>query len=300
MKAFEIILIVALVIFSFVPVNGIGISVSCGTGTSSDSTSVHGSVDKDVSVDGEVSIDQGSLYPSISVTKPETSTKGGNPNPGIVPPGSKINGLSYGDWNAQWWKWALSMPVDENPLYDTAPASTGQSGNVWFIGSNFAAPSDNGVVDASTDREITVPAGTRLYIPLFNVEASTAEDLGKTKKELKEYDITAMSHVLTDPGHLSAKIDGMRLTDLTQYRAQSGLEYYGPLPDNNVLQALGAQHTPAGTVSKFVADGYCLMTTPLSAGDHSISWRSFYKDNDISFVFKQNVNYKVKVQNCPK
>ena len=34
----------------------------------------------------------------------------GNPNPGVVPVNSNFHGKTYGDWSADWWKWALSIP----------------------------------------------------------------------------------------------------------------------------------------------------------------------------------------------
>ena len=31
---------------------------------------------------------------------------------------SQIFGKSYEDWTAEWWKWAYSIPINENPAYD--------------------------------------------------------------------------------------------------------------------------------------------------------------------------------------
>ena len=49
---------------------------------------------------------------------PSLATAQGNPNPRIAPPNSSPYGLSYGEWGAEWWKWALGVPLAENPFRD--------------------------------------------------------------------------------------------------------------------------------------------------------------------------------------
>ena len=41
---------------------------------------------------------------------------GSRGNPGVVPPGSKTLGLTYGEWSARWWEWAFSIPKSVHPL----------------------------------------------------------------------------------------------------------------------------------------------------------------------------------------
>jgi len=55
----------------------------------------------------------------------------------VVAPDKTFRGLTYGEWSVEWWQWALSLPTDAHPLFDTAPASEGQVGNVWFLGVKF-------------------------------------------------------------------------------------------------------------------------------------------------------------------
>ncbi len=63
----------------------------------------------------------------------------GNPNPSVIPINSKPHGLSYGEWSARWWDWALSIPPTMNPLLDPSGAfcTQGQSGRVWFLAETF-------------------------------------------------------------------------------------------------------------------------------------------------------------------
>src|SRR5437867_3706794 len=44
-------------------------------------------------------------------------------NPGVYPPTSPVFGRTYAEWSAAWWQWALSLPVDQHPLFDTADCS---------------------------------------------------------------------------------------------------------------------------------------------------------------------------------
>jgi hypothetical protein len=231
-------------------------------------------------------------------------------NPGILPPNSRPGGLTYGEWNAKWWQWAYSMPIDSHPLFDTADCSKGQSGNVWFLGSTFATEqATNGDVTATADRKCTIPPGKMLFIPMANVEGSKAENNGQTEAELREYTEEIMDHAI----ELSAEIDGRPIKNLetykaSPYKAPSPLFTFGPLPENNVLQFLyPADKYPemqdnikAGATSDSVADGIYLMLAPLSVGKHTIHFKGMFKfteDQDGSdFVFKQDINYQITVK----
>src|SRR3972149_2756089 len=89
-----------------------------------------------------------------------------NPNPGVLPVNSNSYGMTYGEWSARWWQWALSMPVDKNPLLDTADCSKGQSGKVWFLAGTFGG---------SVERKCTMPAEKAILFPIINAEWSVVE-----------------------------------------------------------------------------------------------------------------------------
>ena len=77
-----------------------------------------------------------------------------NPNPGVRPPYAKAYGLTYGEWSAAWWQWALSLPVGAHPLFDTADCSAGQSGKVFFLGGTFVTTTDpSGTVVGEAERD---------------------------------------------------------------------------------------------------------------------------------------------------
>src|SRR3974377_1344651 len=64
----------------------------------------------------------------------------GNPNPKVLPPGSSPNGLTYGQWGAEWWKWVYAQPVTANPIQDPTGAfgqASQPGGHVWFLAGTF-------------------------------------------------------------------------------------------------------------------------------------------------------------------
>ena len=218
------------------------------------------------------------------------------PTSAIVPPGDRPGGLTYGEWNAKWWQWAYSMPVDEHPLYDTADCSERQSGNVWFLGSKFTSEQTGPTVfNATVDRKCTIPPNTMLFFPVMNVEGSPLENNGETEDELREYANGIMEHAI----NMHVEIDGCSIEISKEYLAPSPLFTFGPLPKNNVLQELGFD-APKGTTSMSVANGYYLMLAPLYVGKHTIHFEGTFKftkeDDGFDFVFNQDVTYEIKVK----
>ena len=63
-------------------------------------------------------------------------------NPGIAPIQSSPHGQTYGEWAADWWKWALEAPASAHPLLDATGENCGvnQSGQVWFLAGSFVGP----------------------------------------------------------------------------------------------------------------------------------------------------------------
>ncbi len=184
----------------------------------------------------------------------------------VVPPGSTVAGQTLGQWSASWWQWAFSLPIDHHPLYDTADADTGQSGNVFFLGSTFVASTgSNGQTVAIADRSISVSGKQYLFFPITNSEASTLEGNGTTDAELR----AAAQGFQDSAQNNSAELDGVSVSNIDSYRVASPLSQYGPLPDNNIIESFGIPNT-VGATSDFVSDGVYLMLNPLVSGQHTI------------------------------
>jgi len=208
----------------------------------------------------------------------------GNPNPGVHPPNSKPYGLSYGEWSARWWQWLLQIPAATNPNLDATGAhcTEGQSGQVWFLAGSF------GTLPSPIDRFCTVPTGTSLLLPVlnqadgaglldcggpapFDVPCANFQFNGKTG-------VAALREVAKisqdNPVLLQLSIDGVPLSDVTAYRAQSPVFSYTLTTDNVIsflLAAFGLPGPePTGTYAPAVSDGYWVMFTPLPPGQHTI------------------------------
>jgi hypothetical protein len=184
--------------------------------------------------------------PSTAVAK--------NLNPGVLPPNARPHGMTYGEWGARWWQWALAAPVPDNPLLDPTgeDCAVGQSGKVWFLAGTLGS--------GTVVRECTVPVGTALFFPVLNA-AFIATEPFETEAFVHEQ---VKARVDTfDVSLLAVEVDGRSLQNLGAYRAHSPT-FEITLPENNLFGA------PAGTYGPAAADGYWVMLHPLPPGQHTI------------------------------
>ena len=220
---------------------------------------------------------------ALLVSSLATQTAGAKPKPNVLPINSTPYGKTYGEWSAEWWKWAFSLPVDQNPYFDEGGCqngANGQSGPVWFL---------TGVINVSgtAERACTVPVGKGLFFPVLNVECATLEGNGSTEADLRnctDFYLNSVTHVFCD-------VDGVAVSDLAGYRAASPLFTYGPLPENNVLQLFF--DAPAGSTSLSAADGFYLMLAPLRPGQHTLHFGGTFGD-PINFTL--DITYHLTVQ----
>ncbi len=170
------------------------------------------------------------------------------------------------------------MPVDDHPLYDTADCSAGQSGKVWFLGGTYTPIPVEGGSKGDVERDCTVPTGTALFFPVINSEAATLEGDGEGDVELRAKAKYYQDHARD----LYATVDGVFVNNLENYRVQSPLSQYGPLPVNSITcdsfatpdtDCTDPYSDPFDTESSdFVGDGVYLMLPPLPVGKHTITF----------------------------
>ena len=62
-----------------------------------------------------------------------------------------------------WWQWALSIPVSENPLVDQtgSDCNVGQRGRVWFLAGNLTG-------QPAVTRKCSLPEDKSLFFPIIN------------------------------------------------------------------------------------------------------------------------------------
>lgn len=177
---------------------------------------------------------------------------GGNKNPSVLPPNSRVQGLTYEEWSAEWWQYVLSIPENENPL--TGGTGTNcvyqRIGNVGLV-----------AADPLSESTITceVPTGMILFLDILSAECSTVEEepfYGANEEELRA---CAEGFTITD---LQVSIDGSNVKNLDQYIHTSPLFEF-TLPEDNILytEELSGQS---------VSNGAHLILAPLSPGEHTI------------------------------
>lgn len=187
---------------------------------------------------------------------------GGN-NPGVLPPNSRVQGMTYGDWIAQWWKFALELPLSQNPIAGGTNCAYQRVGNVALVVANS-------LLDEPIQCE--VPAGTLLYIEVLGAECSTLEPppfYGGDERELR-----ACVHAIV-PEELQASIDGVPVRNLDQYIFTSPMVGFTE-PEDNILGV------PAGSTGYSVGYGAYLLIAPLSPGKHTLYTHGFYPDFDFT------------------
>jgi hypothetical protein len=189
----------------------------------------------------------------------------------VLPLSSKPFGASYGTWSARWWQYVYQFPIHNppytgsiyNPLYDEtgSQCSLGQSGNVWYLVGVFN-------LSGTASRSCTVPSNVPLFFPILNAEwDNLCVDPPLTVPELRQ----RAASVIDTTTELHATLDGAPLSDdLFGFRVTSPVFSYTLPPQDNIAQKFGCD--VSGTVDPAVADGFYLMLTPLSPGQHTINF----------------------------
>lgn len=183
----------------------------------------------------------------------------GNKNPGVLPPNSRVQGHTYGEWSAIWWQYVFSLPADQNPLNGATgtECSFKRVGNVAVV-----------VVDPLSPEpiECEVPPGTMLFLDILSAECSTLEEApfyGGNEEELRT---CAEGFILSE---LEASIDGVAVRNLDQYIHTSPLFEF-TLPEDNILGV------DAGSIGQSISNGAHLMLAPLKPGEHVIHFHASY------------------------
>ena len=227
----------------------------------------------------------------LSFSPAEAQGPVGSFRDGVLPPGGRVVGRTYGDWQASFWQWGLSMPTTASPLYDTAPCDAGQSGPVWFLGGGFGSTitTPTGEHEIIRERQCEIPAGKILYVAVANAEASDLEGNGTTLRELSASARGVAAAI--DPASLVLTIDGRAVPNLANFYAESPLYRFKLATHNNVLSDLGAPGNIDGAYGRSVAAGYGVLVAPLSPGRHTIHLEADFPE----FQFRLNITYHLHV-----
>jgi hypothetical protein len=197
----------------------------------------------------------------VLVATPALANDGGHSKHArVFPPQSHPHGKTYSEWSAAYWQWLFALPVDGHPGTDNPDfnVTDGQSGRVWFLTGPFGA----------VERNVTIPAGTSLFVSLVNVDASTLEEppfYGATAADQLAI-ANGFADYITD---LSFTVDGKPVENIGDFRVTSPqFEFTAPSPW--LFGATGGTGTATGV-------GYFVMLAPLSVGTHTIHYTGAFK-----------------------
>lgn len=201
----------------------------------------------------------------------------------IFPPDSEPYGLTYEEHAQNFWKWLLSIPASESPMDDTKGdmCTVGQANtnsSVFYLGPG----------EGKMERTCTVPAGKGLVIPVMEVEQSDKEIPDASVKVLTN----AAKKDQDSVNSLYLKIDNEEYTynDLLNYRTQPTEPFQVIFPDNGVFGVA------EGGPSQVVADGWYIISEPLTPGNHTVHYRSSLSCPDVGCIepsFAQDVKYNI-------
>jgi hypothetical protein len=214
----------------------------------------------------------GTLYPVF-----------GSQSVNIFPPESKPYGLTFAEHEKNFWRWALGIPAKESPVNDPTgeKCANGQSNtnsSVFYLSFN------NGGI---SERTCKVPAGKGLVIPVMQVEWSDKEAPNASVEELRmsaKKDQDSVNSLYLKIGDKEYKYK-----DLIKYRTPTDV-FEVVFPDNGIFGVI------EGGVSKVVADGFYIITEPLTKGTYPIHFKSslICPDPDCAEPnFAQDIKYNI-------
>jgi hypothetical protein len=191
----------------------------------------------------------------------------------------------------QWWQWAYSIPLSQNPLTDETGdrCMIGQRGSIWFL-------AGVGNTTGLATRTCSVPEDIPLFFPVINIVNFNSPNhcfngpTPLTLKDLRKFVATPIDGV----SNKSLKVDGQFKNNLI-HRVQSevfevALPGSGPGPSFDNL----CVDLPEGIYSPAVDDGYYVLLAPLSRGNHTIH---FQAESHSSFGdFTQNITHNLTVE----
>jgi hypothetical protein len=185
----------------------------------------------------------------------------------VIPPQQE----NYGQLGVLWWKWVLSIPAAQNPLFDAtgADCAVGQNGGRWFL-----AGTPGGVVT----RSCTVPEGKKIFFPIVAVEndypcpdPTFQPAPGQSLKDFLTNGTASIPGAVTmvnTAADLQASLDGTSIPILSAYRGTSNM--YSFAGDPSLTPVFDPCIT--GSQQKAVSDGYWLLLAPLSTGQHTLQF----------------------------
>lgn len=240
---------------------------------------------------------------ALGAIAPAPAAQAKNLNPGVIPPHASYNGHTYAEWSNMWWQWAFSIPWHDaqgnvlNPVADETgvDCGVGQSGHVWFLAMPLAVPGQPSHV--IRDLRCTMPHGKAIFLPVqpwSNDNYSQLPDPTCTPNYPTCYSLQFLRDQMADLFETTfangcpdcqVEVDGRSLQGIFGNGDRVGADnipYSVSIPNapkdnpyNYVGFPLQGQAEP---IYPQISDGWYVILTPLSAGEHTIYVHTAYPD----------------------
>ncbi len=217
-----------------------------------------------------------------------TLTRATNQVATVVSPGDlRLNGTSYAQWAATWWKWSQEMPLTNSagaihPFYDTPhfDVAAFQNNDVWFLASPFG----------TVQRGCQIPYGKSLFFPLFCAELSNIENdfYGATAFAQAE----GAKYLADNAVNLFCVIDGKPVANLADYRA--------PSPQISISVPTPWIQGETGGIGTSSGDGYFIFLAPLPPGEHTLHFGGAISlEHPFNLQAKIDMTYHITITGSP-
>ena len=210
--------------------------------------------------------------------------------PRVLAPHSVVAKKTLGEWSATWWKWAYAIPANDNPLLDSTGEKSkfGDVGPVFFLAGLFNT-------SGKVTRTVTIPSNKFIFFPLENF---VNDNVGVTPRQTIGVLVSQIDGAIPGITELHASIDGQPVSNLFSHRETAPVFSYTLQLTDNLQQVVNGITTPdaTGTVFPAVADGYYLMLSPLSAGQHVINFGGVAFGNPLDATYQVTVTRGHSVQ----
>ena len=188
-------------------------------------------------------------------------------NPVLFPKQSRPYGQSIERWSELLWSYIYSIPVDQNPFFDTTGANCAveQNGPVWFLP---ATPGSS--LGTNVSRSCTIPHDRAIMMQL----SSALNDFPcpdpnfhpAPGQSLYDFLIGGISPLFDGETGFVVSLDGVNIEDPLSYRFFSH-DVFQFEPDLS-MQAFDPCITQ--TNMQGVTDGFYLLFKPMTPGEHTL------------------------------
>jgi len=197
----------------------------------------------------------------------------------------------FSELSAQWWQWALSIPVSTNPLTELTDAGSicmvGQRGPVWFLAGTL-------FTGGTFSRKCSVPEGVELYFPVANAVQVNTPGICFQDAPLSVAQMRANAAAFVDGvTKMTVTLDGIAVKSIRRVRSKP---FAAALPVDNVFVKPCEGDSPAGVYSPSVDDGYYVKLEDLKPGHHTLQFTALNPSAD----YDLNMTYHLTVVPVPK